>query len=407
MKQENNKPAPESFYQTGNTESAKSHRGLFAILIVVVILLVGAVSVMGILNIQLFRKVLELSPDEYVFQVTRLSDANATQPTEAEAPREISGEELQIQLIQAPQAVANVPQEGGLSLQEIYNQNINSVVSISTGTGTGSGSGIVISACGYILTNRHVLGNSQTAQVLFHDGTERTAKIVGSDSVSDLAVLDVEATSLTPVSFGSDEQLQVGDCVVAIGDPLGVALRGTMTNGIISAINRDLEIDGRTVHLIQTNAALNAGNSGGPLLNCYGQVIGINTMKVGMFTGDSNVEGIGFAIPSSTIKEVVDQLLRDGYVSGHPGLGFHVEKVSAFDQLYYRVPAGLFITELTQKNLPLQPGDILVRFAGHRIGDVDTLEHYLHQHQAGDTVIITIYRDGRQYELAITLTKEK
>ena len=320
MKQENNKPVPESFYQTGNTGVGKSHRGLFAFLIVAVILLVGVVSVMGILNMQLFRKVLELSPDEYAFQVTRISETAPTQPTEAPISQEQSGDPLQIQLIQAPQAIANVPQEGGLSLQDIYNQNISSVVSISSRAG--SGSGMVISPCGYILTNSHVLGGSQTAQVLFHDGTELPARIVGTDPVSDLAVLDVDAANLTPVTFGSDEQLQVGDCVVAIGDPLGVALRGTMTNGIISAINRDLEIDGRTVHLIQTNAALNAGNSGGPLLNCYGQVIGINTMKAGDYANKSGVEGIGFAIPSSTVKEVVDQLLQYGYVSGHPGLGF-------------------------------------------------------------------------------------
>ena len=403
MKQEQAKP--ESFYQTGNTDTKKSHTGLFAGLIVAVILLVGAVSVMGLLNVQLFKRVLELSPEDPIFQVTRIFENDPTQPAETEAAPAFSEAPLQISLVQAPEAVANIPREGGISLQEIYEKNIPSIVSITTSGGNGSG--MVISECGYILTNHQVLAGNHTAQILFHDGTQLTGRLVGTDSVSDLAILDVEADGLIPVAFGSDAQLQTGDPVFAIGDPLGLPLRGTMIDGFISAINRDLEIDGRSLQLLQTNTALYDGYSGGPLLNCYGQVIGINTVKAGERLRKAGINGLGFAIPSSTVKEVVDQLLRQGYVSGRPGLGFELETVSAFDQLYYRVPAGLFITSVDQSRLPLLPGDILLRFDGQRVGDIDTLQQLLIQYNAGDTVPIVIYRSGEQHDLNLTLTEEK
>ena len=399
MKDENKTPVPESFYQTGNPDTGTSYRGLYITLIVVVILLVGVVSVMGLLNIQLFRRVQELSPEDYVFQVARIADP---EPTRETAPaRQDLGDSLQINLANAPTAVANIPQEGGLSLQDIYKNNIDSVVTVSTENG--SCSGIVISSCGYILTNCHILDGSQTVRVLFHDGTALTARIVGTDAVTDLAVLDVEANQLTPVSFGHDEHLQVGDFVVAIGNPLGATLPGTMVSGYIAAFNRNLEVEGRTMHLLQTSVPLYTGNAGGPLLNCYGQVIGIHVS----YATKMGVDEIGFAIPSSTVKQVVDQLLRQGYMSGRPSLGFRVETVSAFDQLYYKVPAGLFITDLSQSKLPLLPGDILLRFAGYRVGDTETLQQYLQQFEAGDTVSIVIYRNGQQEELSLVLEEEK
>ena len=405
-------PWDQDSFETGSTKPPKHHRGIIAALLVLVILLVGVITLLGMLNIKLsFSLKSQSDPTGPAIIGSAGSD-----PTESQAasvapsadPTRPEGD-VALDIQDSPGSVGNISQEGGLSWQQIYEMNIPSVVSISctVSGGSATGTGVIFNEKGYIITNCHVIEGARSIDVLLSDGRTFPAQLIGADAISDLAVLYIEAEELKAAVFGNSNALRVGDAVAAIGDPLGIELRGTMTDGIVSAINRDLNRGGRTMTLIQTNAALNSGNSGGPLINSFGQVIGINTMKVGMFTGDSNVEGIGFAIPSSTIKEVVDQLLRDGYVSGHPGLGFHVEMVSAFDQLYYRVPAGLFITELTQKNLPLQPGDILVRFAGHRIGDVDTLEHYLHQHQAGDTVIITIYRDGRQYELAITLTKEK
>ena len=234
---------------------------------------------------------------------------------------------------------------------------------------------------------------------------------MGSDEVSDLAVLRIEAEGLTPAQFGDSAQLRVGDTVVAIGDPLGVEFRGTYTNGIVSAINRDVEVNGRTMTLIQTNAALNSGNSGGPLINCYGQVIGINTMKIGSFTDSAGVEGLGFAIPSTTVKEVVEQLVRQGYVSGRPSLGIEGEALSNFYQYYYRLPAGLYITHVEYGSdaydLGIEEGDLLISLGDKRITSFDDLKSAILDYEVGDKVQAVIYRGGQQYLLELTLTEDK
>ena len=217
--------------------------------------------------------------------------AKETEPSvQAEAPAQTqqAAEELpQLTITQSPAGVPTVASDeaGALSLQEIYRRCIGSVVSIVTVTPSGkaSGTGIIMSEDGYVITNHHVIESAQAVSVLTADSREYTASVVGSDETSDLAVLKIEAEGLQAAEFGDSSVLQVGDSVAAIGDPLGTALRGTMTDGIISAINRDLTVNDRTMSLIQTNAALNNGNSGGPLINCYGQVIGINTMKMSNF----------------------------------------------------------------------------------------------------------------------------
>jgi len=201
--------------------------------------------------------------------------------------------------------------------------------------------------------------------------------------------------------------LRVGDSVAAIGDPLGEELRGTLTNGIVSAINRDVTTGGRTLNLIQTNAALNSGNSGGPLINCYGQVIGINTMKIGAFTDIAGVEGLGFAIPSTTVKEIVDQLISQGYVSGRPAIGITGEAVSNFYQYYYRMPAGLYITEVEDgceaHRKGVEPGDILMSIDENRITGMESLKSALMNYSVGDVVTLTLYRAGRQLTIYIAL----
>ena len=193
-----------------------------------------------------------------------------------------SGTKLNIVSSQESSDTTFSDEEDALSLQDIYSTVIDSVVSISsmTSSGTSSGTGIIMSPDGYVITNHHVITGALVISVLTNDNQEYEAALVGSDEMSDLAVLKIDARGLQAAEFGDSSKLRVGDSVVAIGDPLGVQLRGTMTNGIISAINRDLTVGDRTMTLIQTNAALNNGNSGGPLINCYGQVIGINTVKL-------------------------------------------------------------------------------------------------------------------------------
>ena len=390
-------------YQTGSTKPPKSHGGLIAVILILGIALIGTLSALGILKIKV-----ELSSDysnAVNFSPFEPMDASqeATNPSQTLIlPTGSASVEIQ----PSPDSTLNIPQEGGLGLQEIYTKNIPSVISISCvcANGTSSGTGVVLSDDGYLVTNAHVIDGAQKISVLLTDGRTFDAQIVGADAVSDLAVLYIEARDLIPAEFGDSARLKVGDTVAAIGDPLGVELRGTMTDGIVSAINRDMNINGRTVTLIQTNAALNSGNSGGPLINCYGQVIGINTMKIGAFSDSAGVEGLGFAIPSVTVKEIVDQLIRQGYVSGRPELPLEGEWVSLFNQQFRRIPAGLYITKAPEGS-EISPRDILLQIDGVRVTNEEELNTALYQHEAGDTVTLTIYRNGKQYTTTITLTE--
>ena len=399
-------------YRTGSTTPPKSRRGLLAVLLVVVILLCGIVTALSFLNIRLFQKIQQDSSDTS-FRFSAQQEADQNLPKTTTPNTDTQDPQITMELSKTPASVENVPQEGGLSLQSIYDKAIPSVVSISCVTrgGNSTGSGVVLSSDGYILTNAHVVSGARTLSVLLYDGSSYNARIVGHDAFSDIAVLFIEAPGLVAAEFGDDRSLRVGDSVVAIGDPLGIALRGTMTNGIVSAINRDIRADGRTMTLIQTNAALNEGNSGGPLLNCYGQVVGINTMKIGDNVAASGVEGLGFAIPSTTIKEVVDQLLSQGYVSGRPSIGITVQRLSTLDQLYYGIPNGLYISQVEPGScaaaVGIQPGDVLLTFDGQPTTESETLQQLLYAHNAGDSVTVTIYRGGRRYEATLTLDEVK
>ena len=400
-------------YGTGRTTPPKSHSGMIAALLIIVILLCSVVSVLGILNIRMFQQLNR--QEEEASAIAFAEEAEDTQEATAatQAVPEPVGGDVTMDLQTAPQAVDNVPQTGGLSLQEIYAQNIPSVVSVSCtlSSGTASGTGVILSGQGYIVTNAHVIDGAQQIQVLLTDGRELTASIVGTDTVSDLAVLRIQADGLVSARFGDSEALRVGDSVVAIGDPLGVDLRGTMTDGIVSAINRDVVINGRTMNLIQTNAALNSGNSGGPLINCFGQVVGINTMKISAFTDQAGVEGLGFAIPSATVKEVVEQIMDYGYVPGRPTLGIEGEAMSRFYQHFYRLPAGLYITQVevgaAAWNAGLQAGDILVSIDGERVSSMNDLNRILCSHEVGDQVTLHIYRNSYEGTVTLALTEAR
>ena len=410
-----NDPWTSGRYETGRTRPPKSHNGLIAVLLVVVIFLSGLVSFLGLLNVRLFAQ-LKALPEKEENPVSFVSEEDAPEqvlemmePTEVPTEIALMSEDPDSFLLNpSPDSVPNIPQETGLSLQEIYEKTIGSVVSIScSGYSSSTGTGVVITESGYVVTNSHVIQDAQVITVLLSDGRSFDAALVGSDPISDLAVLHIEADNLSPAEFGDSSVLRVGDSVVAIGDPLGIELRGTMTNGIVSAINRDVTTGGRTLTLIQTNAALNSGNSGGPLINCYGQVIGINTLKMGDIASSSGVEGLGFAIPSTTVKEIADQLISQGYVSGRPSLGLTGEGVSSFYQFYYRLPAGMYIGSVEEGSdaaaKGLEAGDILISVDNVRISSMEDLRLLLSNYAVGDTVQIVIYRGGRQYIADLTL----
>ena len=393
-----NTPWDDGVYETGHTRPPKSRGGLIAVLLICMIFLTGLVTVMGLMNIRMFRQ-LTAAQEETVPAISFDQDET-----------EDAGDLLTpIELEESPTSPPNVPEAEGLSLQEIYRQCIASVVSItsSSGSTTSTGTGVILSEDGYIVTNYHVIEGGTRITVLLHDDREFSAWIVGSDPATDLAVLKIEADDLTGATFGDSDVLQVGDSVAAIGDPLGIEYRGTMTNGIISAINRNMSIDGRLMNLIQTNAALNSGNSGGPLINSYGQVIGINTVKIGAFTDKAGVEGIGFAIPSATVTDIVNQIIEMGYVSGRPSIGFSGEGISLFYQRFYRLPSGMYITDITPgsnaEQVGLQEGDILISVDGTKVYNQSDLDTLLYGYAAGDTVTIIIYRGGYTMQASLTL----
>ena len=324
-----------------------------------------------------------------------------------------SGTKLNIVSSQESSDTTFSDEEDALSLQDIYSTVIDSVVSISsmTSSGTSSGTGIIMSQDGYVITNHHVITGALVISVLTNDNQEYEAALVGSDEMSDLAVLKIDARGLQAAEFGDSSKLRVGDSVVAIGDPLGVQLRGTMTNGIISAINRDLTVGDRTMTLIQTNAALNNGNSGGPLINCYGQVIGINTVKMSSYyTATASVEGLGFAIPISVAKPIIDELIENGYVAGRPAIGISGDSLPSYYRTYYRLPDGVYVTSVNEgsdaKAKGIREGDIVTAINGEKICSIDELNTVKNQYAAGDEVTLTIYRSGTYYEVTVTLVDQ-
>ena len=399
---ENYEPLEPRTYRTGSTRPPKKRGCLFAFILIVLIFTIGIISCLGLINIRLWRNIDVSAPSETLSIV--VSDP------EYETTAAIS-ENLPIAIDDSAISYENIPQEGGLSLQEIYTKVIDSVVSISCSIpgGSATGTGVIISTDGYVVTNAHVVEGARQIQVLLTDGRALEATLIGADAITDLAVLEIQADNLVAAQLGDSSVLRVGDAVVAIGDPLGITFRGTMTDGIVSAINRDVMVDGRVMNLIQTNAALNSGNSGGPLINCYGQVIGINTMKIGDYYSAAGVEGIGFAIPSATVSHIVNQLLQQGYVSGRPYLGISGESISLVYQMYYRLPNGLHITYVESGSpaeaAGIKTGDILMRVEKTTVTSNEELETALYSYSPGDTVKLMIYRNGKQYSVTVTLSE--
>ncbi|MBE6914143.1 MAG: trypsin-like serine protease [Ruminococcaceae bacterium] len=301
-------------------------------------------------------------------------------------------------------------ERSALSLQELYKRCINCVVGIRATAddvlGYYWGTGIILSEDGYILTNQHILSGTSAAEVILPDGTACEALLIGEDATTDLAVLKIDAAGLQPAEFGDSDELTVGDSVAAIGNPLTDNLSGTLTDGIVSAINRTMSTNGYTMTLIQTTAALNEGNSGGPLFNSFGQVVGITNMKMVNNVSGVTVEGIGFAIPSTTVKLVVDQLVANG-VCSRPGMGITVGAIPPEAAEHYDLPEGLYITAVSEGSSAeargVRPGDVLLKVDGIDVRSSSDVLAIRDTHVVGDDVLLTIYRGGKTFDIAITL----
>ncbi|NLY87525.1 MAG: trypsin-like serine protease [Clostridiales bacterium] len=300
-----------------------------------------------------------------------------------------------------------------LTVSEIINKNEDSVVEIIVSGTTegvfgqvelseGAGSGVIINADGYIVTNYHVIEGSNKVQVTLHNGDSYSAKIVGGDSDNDIAVIKINAKDLTPVTLGDSSKCEVGDLAVAIGNPLG-QLGGTATSGIISALDRRLNIDGRTMSLLQTDAAINPGNSGGGLFNGAGELIGIVDAK----SSGADIEGLAFAIPINNVDDIINDLVTTGKVRAKPSIGIMIQDVSAENAEYYDLDeAGVYIAEITGDNAKkagFKKGDRIISINNKKIENSSDLISRVRSYKIGDTVTVIIKREGQEISIKTVL----
>ena len=298
----------------------------------------------------------------------------------------------------------------GMAGEDIYKKVNPSVVSVisTTAEGTGSGSGVIMSKDGYIITNNHVVDGAQSVSVQLSDGTSLDAEIIGTDEQTDLAVIKVTPTSdLSAAEFGDSDELEPGEYAYAIGSPGGVQFANTITGGRISAINRDLTVNDRVMTLIQTDASNNNGNSGGALINKYGQVVGITSAKLsGNAFGSATVEGMGFAIPINTAKDIVDELIQNGYVSGRPSIGITGQNVESADGKVSGVQVYSIDSRAKAASEGLQVGDVITAVDGTPTPDMDKVNELKQDKKAGDKLTLSVYRisTGKTLNITITLT---
>lgn len=308
---------------------------------------------------------------------------------------------------------------GSLSVAEVASVAADSVVEITTEVMTtgvrmqqyiaeGAGSGVAISKDGYIVTNNHVIDGASKITVRLRNGESYEATLVGTDSKTDIALIKVEGVTLTPATLGDSDKLQVGELAVAIGNPLG-QLGGTVTNGIISALDREITLDGQTMNLLQTNAAINPGNSGGGLFNDQGQLVGLVVAK----SAGSDVEGLGFAIPVNEVKTITNELMSNGYVTGRPVLGVSVLAVDSIQTaMQYRLNRmGVYIQELTpgtnSEKSGLQVGDCIVAIDDQEVATTSDISSILQDKKVGDTVKVTVSREGQMLTKDLVLSESK
>ena len=312
-----------------------------------------------------------------------------------------------------------VSPEGAQTPRMVYENNAKSVVAVSstvqtnyygqTRQGTSTGSGFIISDDGYVVTNHHVVEGATDVTVTLSTGDEYTAKVIGSDSLNDVALLKVEATDLPAVKLGSSDKLAIGDMVCAIGNPLG-SLTATLTVGYVSGKDRQVTTDNSTINMIQTDAAINSGNSGGPLFNMYGEVVGITSAKYsGTTSSGASIEGISFAIPIDDVMSIIDDLQEYGYVTG-AYLGVTVTDTDAAAAKLYGMPTGAYVNSVEDGGAAdragVQPKDIIIGLGDTDISNRTELTRVLRRFKAGDTTTITVIRSGERMTMDITLDEK-
>lgn len=306
--------------------------------------------------------------------------------------------------------VQEITKEARPSVVEIKTESVSSDSWMQQYVTQGAGSGVIITSDGYIVTNNHVIEGASKITVTTSDQQEYDAELVGTDPITDIAVLKIKAEGLTPATYGNSDQLAVGDMAVAIGNPLG-ELGGTVTAGIISALDRELAIDGKTMTLLQTDSSINPGNSGGGLFNGDGQLIGIVVAK----SSGSDVEGLGFAIPINKAADVAQQILENGYVSGQPSTGMSYTESSGqsstMDRLFNNGQSTTYVyiaavDGTNAQKAGFQKGDMVYAVDGTEITSFNTLSSIVTSHSVGDKLKFTIVRNGQKMDLTLTLEEK-
>lgn len=326
---------------------------------------------------------------------------------------------LKAGMIEEPTAVVPIAQKVGPSIvgiQMTVRSTLDRVFGGGTESGRAEGSGIIISKDGYIMTNYHVVqyadpreDSRQKAdlEVFLPDKRQTRARFVGGDPWNDLAVIKIDLKNLPVAELGDSSRLKVGALAVAIGNPLGLEFAGSVTAGVVSALNRTVMIEDRMLDLIQTDAAINPGNSGGALVNAEGQVVGINTIKISV----PGVEGLGFAIPINDAKPIMDHLIRYGYVKGRPLMGIRGRDITESMAQYYNLPTGIYIAGVTPgsgaEKAGIRKRDILISLAGKRVTSMQELNAIMRKYRAGDMVTVVVARGKRRVNLKVTFSEAR
>jgi len=340
-------------------------------------------------------------------------------PTDTNPQQDSVSNMLQGQRDETTVDITKIDTDKVLTAAEVYAKNVNSTVGITTSittnywgyqtTSAASGSGFILSDDGYILTNHHVIEDSSSITVSCYNGTTYDAELIGFDESNDIAVLKVDATGLTPVIMGDSSKMNVGDDVVAIGNPLG-ELTFSLTAGKISAKDRQITMStGGTMRLIQTDCAINSGNSGGALFNMYGEVIGITNAKYSSSSvGEASIDNIGFAIPVNDVQSMITSIIEKGYIA-KPYIGVSVTDVSPETQSY-GLPRGAAVKSIFEESpaqlAGLQENDIITHINGEAINGSSALVQRVGNTQPGDTITLTVYRMGQTLEISMTVGEE-
>lgn len=432
--------APENSYSyssdTENTEKPHKKRSFFkAVAFILSLVIVGAGSVQIYKYTEKNPKISTIENDsseesensEESEESESINTVGNTNPTSSESE-------------QLPSLIDLASRKNAMSVPDIVENSMPSVVGVSAtfeytqqsidiwGFGTpsnqtreikGTGTGIIMTDDGYIITNAHVVydsseyncGDAKSVSVVLSDETEYEAKVMGRDVETDIAVLKIDAKNLKAAEFGDSNDLKVGELVIAIGNPLGFELFGSVTSGIVSAIDREITVNEKQMKLIQTDAAINSGNSGGPLLNSCGQVIGINSSKISSSYGSASIEGLGFAIPISEAKIIIDDLINYGYVTGRPQIGIQTQNVSDTISRFYGIPVGVYVVSVSEGSSAefagIKEGDVIIGIQGEPVENLNELNEIKNKYKAGDEIKLTISRQGESEDIEISLVLQE